>query len=520
MNESQNPRKRKVLCLEDKAAIIAAVSRGEKKKDVALRFGIAQSSLSTILKEKEKIMSSVERGSSSQRKKVKRPSYEEIEKAAFAWFLDVRARNVPVSGAMLIQKAKDFGCMLGCDDFKASNGWLQNFKARHQIVGKVTSGESASADVASAASWNEECLPHVLSSFDPADIYNADESGLFFQMLPKRTLALKGEACHGGKQSKLRITVLMCTNMDGSDKRAPLVIGYSKKPRSFSNAKRLPVEYVSNKKAWMTRDIFARWLRDFDEDMRRRQRKICLFLDNCTAHHVEDLVLSNIKLQYFPANCTSVIQPLDQGVINSVKCAYRNRVLSKMLLDIRLNRNTKVDVYQAVEMLAASWVATSASIIRNCFRKAGFVLDHALASLDDSQNAESISPELVPTWQSLSEFSDVVPDGTTLDDYVNSDASVVATEELDDAEIVRSVRDGGGSDMEDGDEAQQDEMCDVPSGTQVLDAIDVLRRYALAQQNIERAVEAIWSYERVVIPAMQQQYQTKMRLFYEIKFSK
>ncbi|XP_064468534.1 tigger transposable element-derived protein 6-like [Ornithodoros turicata] len=502
MNESQNPRKRKVLCLEDKAAIIAAVSRGEKKKDVALGFGIAQSSLSTILKEKEKIMSSVERGSSSQRKKVKRPSYEEIEKALFAWFMDVRARNVPVSGAMLIQKAKDFGCMLGCDDFKASNGWLQNFKARHQIVGKVISGESAS--------WKEERLPHVLSSFDPADIYNADESGLFFQMLPKRTLALKGETCHGGKQSKLRITVLLCTNMDGSDKRAPLVIGYSKKPRSFSNAKRLPVEYVSNKKAWMTRDIFALWLRDFDEDMRRRQRKICLCLDNCTAHPVEDLVLSNTELQYFPANCTSVIQPLDQGVINSVKCAYRNRVLSRMLLDIRLNSNTKVDVYQAVEMLAASWVATSASIIRNCFRKAVFVLDHALASLDDSQNTENISPELVATWQSLSEFSDVVPDGTTLDDYVNSDASVVATEELDDAEIVRSVRDGGGSDTEDGDEAQQDETCDVPSGTQVLDAIDVLRRYALAQQNMERAVEAIWSYERVVIPAMQQQYQTKM----------
>ncbi|KAH9384136.1 hypothetical protein HPB48_026129 [Haemaphysalis longicornis] len=40
-------------------------------------------------------------------------------------------------------------------------------------------------------------------------------------MLPQRTLSLKGELCRGGKHSKVRVSVLLCTNMDGSEKIPP-----------------------------------------------------------------------------------------------------------------------------------------------------------------------------------------------------------------------------------------------------------------------------------------------------------
>ncbi|KAG0422161.1 hypothetical protein HPB47_002002 [Ixodes persulcatus] len=69
----------------------------------------------------------------------------------------MRARNVPLSGELLQQKARDFACILGCDDFKASSGWLQRFKDRHSIVGKVVSGESAAADAIGAADWLRDC---------------------------------------------------------------------------------------------------------------------------------------------------------------------------------------------------------------------------------------------------------------------------------------------------------------------------------------------------------------------------
>ncbi|KAH9381965.1 hypothetical protein HPB48_013252 [Haemaphysalis longicornis] len=58
--------KRKAISLEQKAAILEAVSKGEKKRDVAARFAISQSTLSTILKAKDSILSSEKCGTSAQ----------------------------------------------------------------------------------------------------------------------------------------------------------------------------------------------------------------------------------------------------------------------------------------------------------------------------------------------------------------------------------------------------------------------------------------------------------------------
>jgi hypothetical protein len=74
-----------------------------------------------------------------------------------------------------------------------------------------------------------------LEGYEPRDVYNADETGLFFNALPDRTLAYKGETCHGGKHSKDRLTVLICVNSYGSDKQVLIVIGKSSKARCFKD---------------------------------------------------------------------------------------------------------------------------------------------------------------------------------------------------------------------------------------------------------------------------------------------
>ena len=108
--------------------------------------------------------------------------------------------------------------------------------------------------------WRNQKLPSILSKYSPDDIYNADETGLFYQCLPNKTYTLKGEkASHGLKESKQRFTVLVATNMSGSDKVAPLIIGKSAKPRCFSG-KKIPFPYQSNSKAWMTGTIWTEWI--------------------------------------------------------------------------------------------------------------------------------------------------------------------------------------------------------------------------------------------------------------------
>lgn len=122
----------------------------------------------------------------------------------------------------------------------------------------------------------------------------------------------------------------------GTDRRKLIVIGKCAKPKLFK-----PVHYISNKRAWMTAKDFLNILEKFDRDMASEKRK---FLDNCTAHGKMDAMQRNlkpIKLCYFPPSTTSHLQPLDQGIINSLKVHYRGR-LKDAVVPVRYDSLTHV----------------------------------------------------------------------------------------------------------------------------------------------------------------------------------
>ena len=139
------------------------------------------------------------------------------------------------------------------------------------------------------------------------------------------------------KQCKERLTLLLTANMDGSEKLKPLIIGKSLNPRCFQglNRSNLPAIYRANTNGWMTGIIFKEWLIKLDRMMKSENRKILLFLDNFSGHSPNKgeipYALTNIKLCYFPANCTSVIQPMDQGIINAFKIQYRTHIVKRRL---------------------------------------------------------------------------------------------------------------------------------------------------------------------------------------------
>ena len=106
------------------------------------------------------------------------------------------------------------------------------------------------------ASWEQTTLPTILSSYNLADIYNADEFRLFYQALPERSLPLKSEKCVGGKHSEIRLTEMAAANALG-EKLHILVIGKSAKPRCFSGVRNIPSRYrAQKKKNWMDSVLF------------------------------------------------------------------------------------------------------------------------------------------------------------------------------------------------------------------------------------------------------------------------
>ncbi|KAI8516537.1 Pyruvate decarboxylase 2 [Branchiostoma belcheri] len=157
------------------------------------------------------------------------------------------------------------------------------------------------------------------------------------------------EAARGSKKAMDRISVLFACNMTGTDKLTPLVTGSSKNPRCF-RGQRVPLPWYANKKAWVTGEIFREWMRKVDREM---GKKICLLLDNYTAHP-HDVNLQNIRLIFLPANTTSIRQPLDQGIIRNFKALYRSQLMQRILNDLDNGTSTAHSRKQANREVTAA----------------------------------------------------------------------------------------------------------------------------------------------------------------------
>jgi hypothetical protein len=116
-----------------------------------------------------------------------------------------------------------------------------------------------------------------------------------------------------------------------------LVVGKSEKPRCLKGVKHYPCDYKASKNAWVTGKIFREWLLCLERKMACKNRNIVLLLDQCSAHNHEGLTLKHVYLLHLPANTTSYMQPLDQGIIYCLKHAYRKRLACFLSREIERN---------------------------------------------------------------------------------------------------------------------------------------------------------------------------------------
>jgi hypothetical protein len=86
---------------------------------------------------------------------------------------------------------------------------LQQFKQRWNITWQAMSGEGFSVDTEASNKWHKNVTP-IIKQYAPKNIFNMDETALFYNAYLKRILAIKGERCHGGKAYKDRVTMLLC----------------------------------------------------------------------------------------------------------------------------------------------------------------------------------------------------------------------------------------------------------------------------------------------------------------------
>ena len=75
-------------------------------------------------------------------------------------------------------------------DFKTSTGWLEHFKKRFCLRQTRIVGEAGYVLITTITAWMER-LPEIMQGFSADDIWNMDESGLFFKARPDTGLPKK-----------------------------------------------------------------------------------------------------------------------------------------------------------------------------------------------------------------------------------------------------------------------------------------------------------------------------------------
>lgn len=273
---------------------------------------------------------------------------------------------------------------------------------------------------------------------------------------------------------------------DWEKRKSPLLPIISKIKQKASHELRLQQEVLDD--GW---DIFKGYLTRLNTKMQAIDRKILMFLDNCPAHP-KGLSFSNIELEYLPKNTTSVLQPMDQGIIRSFKCHYRKRLIRHVLLQIQesdlIASNVEIDVMQAMRWSLSAWDSVTKTTVFNCFKKAGFKTE------DDHFDSDTETEEL----QTFS--SSLLPEGVSLDDYASVDDELVVTDEV---QVITT------EESESEDEEEEEQTDPKPSKADALNAFRLLVRYNEYESFVSQDV--IDKMERRILKhAIETKVQTKI----------
>lgn len=449
--------------MKKKLEALCRIDKGELLKNIAAEYGVGTSTVSDWKKNRADIedfcSKMVSKDCLSDRRMATKAKNDHLDEALYLWFCQERERGVPLSGPLVQEKALRLNSKMNGDaSFTASQGWLGKWKARHGIRQLTVSGESLSGNKTASEDYKKK-IKEIIGQehLSPEQIYNADETGLFYKMMPGKTLASKiDDAAKGYKKNKDRITLLVCSNATGRHKLPLLLIGKSAKPRAFKNVnmESLPVIYRSQKSAWMNSKLFKDWFfENFVPNVEKHLRelglpsKAILFLDNAPSHPAEtELIKGNICVKFFPPQTTSLIQPMDQGVIENIKRLYKRQLVGKLLEDdLSENDNASsnsviatlksINIKTVAYMTATAWDQVSQATLIKAWKNVWPEVQENLNPPDDDSGDDLTTPAFVEMLHSVKGCENV--EANDVEEWMHSESDV-GHQQLTEEEIIAS----------------------------------------------------------------------------------
>ncbi|XP_064109669.1 tigger transposable element-derived protein 1-like [Macrobrachium nipponense] len=285
------------------------------------------------------------------------------------------------------------------ESFEASRGWFDNFKKRTGIHSIDRHGEAASADVKAAEEFMKTFAEFVeAEGYILQQIFNCDETGLFWKKMPRRTYITEEEMMMPGhKPMKDRLTLALCANASSDCKIKPLLDN------------NLPLGAL-------------------------------LVLDNAPAHppQIEEEILDEynfVKVLYLPPNTTSILQPMDQQVISNFKKLYTKH-LFRRCFEVTENTNLTLrefwkdhfNIAIGLKIIDIAWQGVTIRTLTSAWKKLWpeNVAERDFEGFEIEEEEEPVEEEIVSIGKTIG----LEVDERNIEELVEEHSKELMTDEL------------------------------------------------------------------------------------------
>ncbi|XP_068240586.1 tigger transposable element-derived protein 4-like isoform X2 [Palaemon carinicauda] len=323
-------KRRQDLTLGAKVKVLEILDHEPKipQGKVASMFRVSQSQVSRIMKNKEMILSQWNRFATPERKRCRVGKAGELEQKLLDWYKDARKDDLPISGPILMEKAKSMGVEMGID-FKPSAGWLGRWKDRNGVTLKTFKEKDGTPSITKVANhWRRYMFVKSTRDVPWQNVWVVDETVLTYNSVP----GCMSQMISGGKD---RMCVILACNLSGTERKPAAIVGSVQSLEHISS----PVPYYYHEKGKINLECFSLWLREWDRELHLQKKKIVLLMDRAR-HHPENINFLNISITHFPTETSKVLQPLQLGIISSFKALYRYQQLKFLLANVRAMEHT------------------------------------------------------------------------------------------------------------------------------------------------------------------------------------
>ncbi|KAJ0391866.1 hypothetical protein P43SY_004480 [Pythium insidiosum] len=186
---------------------------------------------------------------------------EELAFLLYSQINEERGERRRVTRNLIELWAKELAQALRIEGFTASNGWIDGFLSRHNLVMRKATNKTK-LDEAQIVQRAVDFVHHVRKLIDDHgvtedNIFNMDETAVFLDHNRGTTVDERGATDVVIKSygfEKNRITAICCA--DGKKKPPTLILQSTKSEMVLSNG----VAYAHIKKSWMNSDFFIEWV--------------------------------------------------------------------------------------------------------------------------------------------------------------------------------------------------------------------------------------------------------------------